>query len=74
MPAWKPILDYEQEPDALASDSVRQLDEEWQASRASATRPGTSRSRLDRFLEENARAWAIETGRIEGRQPRGRST
>lgn len=66
MPAWKPIADYEQEPDALASDSVRQLDVEWQARRASATRPGTSRSRLDRFLEENARAWSIQTGRIEG--------
>ena len=63
---WKPIEDLPADAASWGSSHYRERVRRWQEARARLQEPGVDRTLLDIWLRERARAFAIETGQIEG--------
>ena len=63
---WRPMTGMPDGARAWQAPGYRELAEEWASIRAALKDRGEPRAFLDRWLEERGRAFAIETGQIEG--------
>ena len=63
---WRPIEDLPADAASWGSSHYRERVRRWQEARARLQDPGVDRTLLDIWLRERARAFAIETGQIEG--------
>ena len=63
---WRPIEDLPANAASWGSSHYRERVRRWQDARARLQDPGVDRTLLDIWLRERARAFAIETGQIEG--------
>ena len=63
---WRPIEDLPADAASWGSSHYRERVRRWQDARARLQDPGVDRTLLDIWLRERARAFAIETGQIEG--------
>ena len=63
---WRPIEDLPADAPSWGSPHYRERVRRWQEARARLQDPAVDRTLLDIWLRERARAFAIETGQIEG--------
>ena len=63
---WRPVRDLAPEHRGLAHAPARQTAARWQEMRQKLEDPGIDRSSMDVWLRAQNRAFAIETGQIEG--------
>ena len=63
---WRPIEDLPTDAASWGSSHYRERVRRWRDARARLRDPAVDRTLLDIWLRERARAFAIETGQIEG--------
>ena len=63
---WRPVRDLDPALHGLSHDGARAAAARWRSVRGRLEEPGTDRSAMDIWLQEQKRAFAIETGQIEG--------
>ena len=63
---WRPVRDLEPEHREFAHDAARQAATRWRTARQGLENPDIDRSSMDIWLRSQRRAFAIETGQIEG--------
>ena len=63
---WRPVCDLDPALHGLSHDGARKAAGRWERARKKLANPAMDRGPMDIWLREQKRAFAIETGQIEG--------